>query len=199
MKFSSDDGVKIGSLGLDSDVGKDDAASNLADAQINYTADNISISSAVEKANLEAAKSAPFSAFKAFLRSVEQMDLTEAVTASGTRIISQSERNTLRQQGLKALEEDLKRVFSPSFDVVRTKDGFVIVAEGRDFTFSWELKSTIKSLDYDPFIEAENYYTAVKEKSAKRQAAEAAKKAREEAIKARREAKVAEIEARRGK
>lgn len=120
-----------------------------------------------------------------------------AVTSAGSRIISQSERNKLRQEGLEALELDLKDAFGTSFDVVRTKDGLVIVAEGGDFTFSWELKSTIKSLDYDPFIEAENYVEAVEERNAKKEALEKAKLAREEAIRAKREAKVAEIEAKK--
>ena len=43
------------------------------------------------------------------------------------------------------------------FDVVETKDGIVIVAENEpgDFTFSWEVKTTIKAIDYDPFIKAQ--------------------------------------------
>lgn len=139
----------------------------------------------------------PFPRFKDFLARVEKTSLPMAVTSSGSRIISQSERNKLRQEGLEALEGDLKDAFGTSFDVVRTKDGLVIVAEGDDFTFSWELKSTIKSLDYDPFIEAGNYAEAVEERNAKKEALEKAKLAREEAIRAKREAKVAEIEAKK--
>ena len=139
----------------------------------------------------------PFPRFKDFLARVEKSALPMAVTSAGSRIISQSERNKLRQEGLEALENDLKDAFGTSFDVVRTKDGLVIVAEGGGFTFSWELKSTIKSLDYDPFIEAENYVEAVEERNAKKEALEKAKLAREEAIRAKREAKVAEIEAKK--
>ena len=140
------------------------------------------------------------SSFAAFLREVAETSFPLAVTASGSRIIAQSDRNRLRQKGLEALESDLRALFDSEFDVVRTKDGLVIVAENdgeNPFTFSWELKSTIKSLDYDPFIEADNYSEAQEAKRAKKEASERAKKEREAVVSAKRAEKVAEIEARK--
>lgn len=96
--------------------------------------------------------------FANFLHEVEQTDYSTNKTASGALTIQQSTRNSLRREGLKALVTDLK-AWLPDFDIVETKDGIVIVAENEpgDFTFSWELKSTIKSIDYDPFIAANNW------------------------------------------
>lgn len=96
--------------------------------------------------------------FANFLHEVEQTDYSTNKTASGALTIQQSTRNSLRREGLKALVADLK-TWLPDFDIVETKDGIVIVAENEpgDFTFSWELKSTIKSIDYDPFIAANNW------------------------------------------
>lgn len=96
--------------------------------------------------------------FANFLHEVEQTDYSTNKTASGALTIQQSTRNSLRREGLKALVNDLK-AWLPDFDIVETKDGIVIVAENEpgDFTFSWELKSTIKSIDYDPFIAANNW------------------------------------------
>jgi hypothetical protein len=49
-------------------------------------------------------------------------------------------------------------IYGDEFDIVETKEGIVIVAENQadDWTFSWELKSTIKALNFDPFLEAGN-------------------------------------------
>ena len=43
-------------------------------------------------------------------------------------------------------------MYGEDFDILETKEGIVIAAENEpgEFTFSWELKSTIKSIDYDP-------------------------------------------------
>ena len=96
--------------------------------------------------------------FANFLHEVEQTNYSTNKTASGALTIQQSTRNSLRREGLKALVADLK-AWLPDFDIVETKDGIVIVAENEpgDFTFSWELKSTIKSINYDPFIAANNW------------------------------------------
>ena len=82
------------------------------------------------------------------------------------------------------------QMYGKEFDIVETKEGIVIVAENDpgNFTFSWELKSTIKSLDYDPFMEA-NYFD-------EEQASKAERKMRREQEKA---AKIAEIAAKREK
>ena len=128
-------------------------------------------------------------AFANFLHEVEQTDYSTNKTASGALTIQQSTRNNLRREGLKALVADLK-TWLPDFDIVETKDGIVIVAENEpgDFTFSWELKSTIKSIDYDPFIAANNWE--------EKQIQDAAKKA--DRIK-RAEEKQAQLEEKRAK
>lgn len=64
-----------------------------------------------------------------------------------------------------------------------------------DFTFSWELKNTIKSLDYDPFIEASNYEEAVTEKKEKKARAAAEKEIKIKRLEEKRAKKLAEIEA----
>ena len=100
----------------------------------------------------------PTNQFSNFLHQVEKTDYSTNKTASGALTIQQSTRNSLRREGLKALAADLK-AWLPDFDIVETKDGIVIVAENEpgDFTLSWELKSTIKSIDYDPFIAADDW------------------------------------------
>ena len=63
-------------------------------------------------------------------------------------------RNKLRKEGLEALYLDLKRLYGDTLDVLEGPNGTIlIVAENPDFTFTWELKSTIKGIgpSYDPF------------------------------------------------
>jgi hypothetical protein len=102
----------------------------------------------------------------------------------------------LRKRGVEALRQDLQWLYGEEFDVVETKEGIVIVAENEpgDFTFSWELKNTIKSLDYDPFIQANNYEEAQAEKQAKKARQEAEKTAKLKALEEKRAKKLAEIE-----
>lgn len=133
--------------------------------------------------------------FGNFLAKVSSSSFETNTTATGSITIQQSTRNALRREGVKALLADLTALY-PDFDVVETASGIILVAENEpgDFTFSWELKSTIKSLDYDPFIEAERHYDATTAKQAKREAREAEKAERAANIAAKRAKKLAEVE-----
>lgn len=74
-----------------------------------------------------------------------------------------------------------------------------MVAENEpgDFTFSWELKNTIKSLDYDPFIQASTYEESLAEKAEKKARIEAEKNQRAAKLEEKRAKKLAELEAKR--
>ena len=90
---------------------------------------------------------------------MSETEYAQNTTATGTVTIQQSTRNALRKKGVEALKHDLELMYGEDFDILETKEGIVIAVENdpSEFTFSWELKSTIKSVDYDPFIEANNY------------------------------------------
>ena len=137
--------------------------------------------------------------FSEFLRMVEETEYATNTTATGALTIQQSARNELRKVGVAALKADLEWLYGDEFDVVETKEGIVLVAENEpgDFTFSWELKNTIKSLDYDPFIQASNYEEAVAEKAEKKAKAEAEKAERAQKLEEKRAKKLAEIEAKK--
>lgn len=137
--------------------------------------------------------------FADFLRGVEQTEYKTNPTARGTLTIQQGIRNDLHAKGVVALREDLQNLFGSEFDVVETADGIVVVAENvpGDFTFSWEIKSTIKSLDYDPFIDASNYEAAKEQKEAKRREKENKRAMTEQNLKEKREQKLAEIAAKK--
>lgn len=137
--------------------------------------------------------------FSSFLSEVEQTEYPTNATATGTITIQQSIRNELRKRGVQALKADLEWLYGDLFDVVETKEGIVIVAENEpgDFTFSWELKNTIKSIDYDPFVEANLYEENLIEKQTKKEKAELAKKTKLEEIARKRAAKMAEVERRK--
>ena len=137
--------------------------------------------------------------FSIFMHKVEQQPLETNTTAAGTFTIQQSQRNTLRKEGLAALKADLMHWYGGEFDIVETKDGIVIVAENEpnDYTFSWELKSTIKSIDYDPFIEANNYDEEVANKTEKKLRKEQEKAAKIKQLEEKRAKKLAEIERRK--
>ena len=134
--------------------------------------------------------------FIKFLKEIEIADFPTNTTATGTITIQQSLRNELRKKGVAALKSDLQKIYGDQFDILETKEGIVIAAENEpgDFTFSWELKNTIKSIDYDPFIEANNYDIAVAEKQAHKLKVEEEKATRAANIQAKREAKLAELE-----
>ena len=137
--------------------------------------------------------------FSEFLRMVEETEYETNTTATGALTIQQSARNELRKIGVAALKADLEWLYGEEFDVVETKEGIVLVAENKpgDFTFSWELKNTIKSLDYDPFIQASNYEEAIAEKAEKKARAEAEKAERAQKLEEKRAKKLAEIEAKK--
>lgn len=137
--------------------------------------------------------------FSEFLRMVEETEYETNTTATGALTIQQSARNELRKVGVAALKADLEWLYGDEFDVVETKEGIVLVAENEpgDFTFSWELKNTIKSLDYDPFIQASNYEEAVAEKAEKKAKVEAEKAERAQKLEEKRAKKLAEIEAKK--
>jgi hypothetical protein len=113
--------------------------------------------------------------------------------------IQQSTRNALRKKGVEALKHDLELMYGEDFDVLETKEGIVIAAENEpgEFTFSWELKSTIKSIDYDPFIEANNYDEEVATKQEKKLRKEQEKAAKIKQLEEKRAKKLAEIERRK--
>lgn len=137
--------------------------------------------------------------FSEFLRMVEETEYETNTTATGALTIQQSARNELRKIGVAALKADLEWLYGEEFDVVETKEGIVLVAENKpgDFTFSWELKNTIKSLDYDPFIQASNYEEAIAEKAEKKARVEAEKAERAQKLEEKRAKKLAEIEAKK--
>ena len=134
--------------------------------------------------------------FGEFLRKISQMELTTNTTSKGETTIQQTPRNELRREGLNALKQDLVKFYGDEFDVVETKEGIVIVAENEPggWTFSWELKSTIKSLDYDPFLEAGNFDEDQAQKAAKKARREAERETKERNLAAKREAKLKLVE-----
>ena len=79
---------------------------------------------------------------------------TDTSSRDGSAVIAQSVRNKLRKEGLGAPSPALKRLYGDTLDVLEGPNGkILIVAEKPDFTFTWELKSTIKGIgpSYDPF------------------------------------------------
>lgn len=135
--------------------------------------------------------------FNDFLKEVEVTEYDINTTATGANTIQQSQRNLLRKKGVAAFKADLERLYGDDFDIVETKDGIVIVAENEPggFTFSWEIKTTIKSIDYDPFTEANAFDDENAEKEAKKAARQEEKERKMKAIAEKRAKKLAEIEA----
>ena len=120
------------------------------------------------------------------------------ITASGTETVQQTVRNQWRTQGVSALVEDLKQMYGDELDILVTKDGIVFVIENEvtNHTISWELKNTIKALDYDPFEAANLYDDEVASKAEKAKARQAAAMAKA-ALMAEKRAKVISRLARR--
>lgn len=137
--------------------------------------------------------------FNKFLQEVAENEYETNTTAIGTVTIQQSARNALRKKGVEALKHDLELIYGVDFDILETKEGLVIAVENEpgDFTFSWELKSTIKSLDYDPFIEANNYDEEVANKAEKKLRKEQEKANKIKMLEEKRAKKLAEIERKR--
>lgn len=135
--------------------------------------------------------------FGEFLKSIETANLETNTTATGALTIQQSKRNELRKKGVAALKADLEWLYAEDFDVVETKEGLVIVAENEpgDFTIPWELKPTIKSLDYDPFVQASLYEESLAEKAEKKAKVAAEKEAHAKKLEEKRAKKLAEINA----
>lgn len=134
--------------------------------------------------------------FSTFLTEIENSNYPTNTTSAGSITIQQSIRNELREKGIEALIADLKLLY-PDFDIVRTKEGIVIVAENPDFTFSWELKNTIKSIDFDPFLEANTFDELTAEKKNKAIFKEKQLKLKEEAIQRKRAQKLEQINRKR--
>ena len=137
--------------------------------------------------------------FGKFLEEVTTKSFETNTTATGTVTIQQSARNSLRKQGVEALKHDLELMYGEQFDILETKEGIIIAAENEpgEFTFSWELKSTIKSIDYDPFIEANNFDEEVAMKEEKKLRREQEKATKLKMLEEKRAKKLAEIERRR--
>ncbi len=94
--------------------------------------------------------------FNNFLKEIEEKKLDTTVTSKGLVIIQQTLRNKMRKEGELALYEDLMELY-PDFDILQTADGIVFVSRNEDFDFSFELKCSIKAVDYDPYTEADEY------------------------------------------
>ena len=110
--------------------------------------------------------------FTNFCRQIASLpSLPTNITASGTETVQQTIRNQWRTEGVAALVSDLKQMYGDELDILVTKEGivFVIENEATGYTISWELKNTIKSIDYDPFIEANNFDDEEARKQLKRQ------------------------------
>jgi len=138
-------------------------------------------------------------AFKDFLHRLESEPLEIKEKTNGTATIQQTTRNQLREEGVAALLDDLIKLYGDEFDIVETADGICFVAENEksDITITWELKSTIKSIDYDPFVEANSYDEMRAEKAAKKEARQKEKAEKEELVRIKRAQKLAEIEAKK--
>lgn len=133
-----------------------------------------------------------------FLYGLEDNELEQNTTATGITTIKQTKRNQLRAEGVKALLSDLKLIYGDDFDILQTKEGIVFTVMMNDETLlSWELKSTIKALDFDPYIAAEMYETEQEQKSSKREARIKEEEAKRIALEAKRQAKLAEQERKR--
>lgn len=134
--------------------------------------------------------------FGKFLHDIEQTNFNFHTTVNGDVTIQQSDRNKIRSKGIEAFLTDLINWYGDDFDIVRTKEGIVVVAENEpnDFTFGWEIKCTIKSPDYDPFIQASLYEDEVKKKEEKRQQQQKEKEEKQLQIEQKRAAKLAQIE-----
>lgn len=94
--------------------------------------------------------------FNEFLQMVQDTKYQTNITAKGVQTIQQTMRNKLRKEGEAALFADLYQIYD-KFDVLQTKDGIVFVSRNEDFDFSMELKVSIKSTDYDPYFEADDF------------------------------------------
>ena len=134
--------------------------------------------------------------FKKFLKGVSKNAFEHNTTITGTTTIQQTSRNNLRREGLAALKDDLIVLYGDEFDIVETEAGIVIVAENETdgSTFSWELKSTIKSVDYDPFLDGDKWEAKKECTAAKKARIAAEREAKAKLMEAKRAAKLQELE-----
>lgn len=141
--------------------------------------------------------------FGAFLKSLESCgEIPTNMTSSGVKTIQQAVRNKIRQQGVQALLDDFRAIYGDSAEILETEGGIVFAVEtddGKGFTLSWEIKSTIKSTDYDPFIDAANYDEKKANKEESRLRKEREQKEHEETAKRKREELLAKLEKNKSK
>lgn len=139
-----------------------------------------------------------FPAFEKFADKVANTDYVVNTTSAGAQTIQQSTRNQMRKEGVAALMADLRHLYanSDSVEMAETKDGIVLIIENNpgNFTITWELKSTIKSLDYDPFVEANSFDESNAIKASKKAAREKEKVDHQKALEAKRAAKLKQLE-----
>lgn len=117
--------------------------------------------------------------FSDFLKKIENNTFDTTVNARGIATIQQTIRNKLRAEGQEALFEDLQDIFT-DFDCLMTKDGIVFVSHNKDFEFSFQIKCTVPSIDYDPYFEADDYAEQEQLKAEKKKQKEADAKAKAE-------------------
>ena len=130
-----------------------------------------------------------------FLYQVQDSTYEQNTTSTGTTTIKQTLRNNIRTEGVEALLHDMKMLYGEDFDIVRTKEGIVFtVLTEDDEQFSWELKSTIKALDFDPFAAADMFKEEQETKAAKKHARKLEEEQKQIALEAKRQAKLLEIE-----
>lgn len=127
------------------------------------------------------------------LKEIETSKLETNTTVTGSLTIKQGLRNELRKVIEQSLMDDLTYLY-PDYSVLLTKDGLVIAAENQDdYTVSIEIKTTIKTLDYDPFIAACNYEEELQAKAEKKKASEQEKAEKIRLLEEKRAKKLAEI------
>lgn len=115
--------------------------------------------------------------FNDFLSKVQKTKYETNINARGIQTIQQTVRNKLRIEAEEALLDDLQKIY-PDFDILQTRDGIVVVSNNKDFDFSMELKLSIKSTDYDPYFEADDFAEQKEIKQKEKEKKAAAKKAK---------------------
>lgn len=133
--------------------------------------------------------------FLRFLNNVQDANYEQNTTSTGTVTIKQTLRNNIRSEGIEALLADLKWLYGDEFDILRTKEGIVFtLLMNNGELFSWELKSTIKALDFDPYVAADMFASEQEKKISKKESRRLEMEAKELALAAKRQAKLLEQE-----
>lgn len=122
------------------------------------------------------------SKFAEFLTKVQKSTYETTVNAKGIAMIQQTVRNKLRAEGQDALYADLLQFF-PDFDCLLTAEGIIFVSHNKDFEFSFQLKATVPSIEYDPYEAADDYaeQERIKKEKKEKKAAETKAKAERQA------------------